>query len=123
MQAGDFGISPVKPVPTKRYCTPVKDGEYWAIGLPVVITKDISDDSQIIKENDIGAVLEDLSANSYQGAVKKMDALLQTDRVILSEKIRRIAATYRNYSIAENIYKKIYPGSGILLNPVNLLNS
>ncbi|HEX8921719.1 MAG TPA: glycosyltransferase, partial [Pyrinomonadaceae bacterium] len=34
---GDFAINPVKPVPTKRYCTSIKDGEYWAMGLPVVI--------------------------------------------------------------------------------------
>ena len=45
--------TPVKPVPTKRYCTPVKDGEYWALGLPVIITEGISDDSGIIRENGI----------------------------------------------------------------------
>ena len=43
-QIADFAINPVKPVPSKRYCTSIKDGEYWGMGLPVVITKNISDD-------------------------------------------------------------------------------
>jgi hypothetical protein len=49
LSLGDFGLNPVKPVPTKRYCTSIKDGEYWATGLPVVITRDISDDSGSLK--------------------------------------------------------------------------
>ncbi len=38
MGLGDFALTPVKPIPTKRYCSPIKDGEYWALGLPVIIT-------------------------------------------------------------------------------------
>ena len=45
MGLADWALTPVKPVPTKRYCTPIKDGEYWALGLPVMITSGISDDS------------------------------------------------------------------------------
>ena len=108
MQAGDFGICPVKPVPTKRYCTPVKDGEYWAMGLPVVITNNISDDSDIIRQNEIGAVLEDLSPKSYAEAVKKMDCLLQQDKTQLQKKIRLMAERHRNYEIAEEIYRHFY---------------
>jgi len=108
MQAGDFAICPVKPVPTKKYCTPVKDGEYWALGLPVVITADISDDSEIIKENGIGAVLNDLSAKSYTEAVSQIDHLLKKDKQELSNRIRAIAAQYRNYTIAEKIYTRLY---------------
>jgi glycosyltransferase involved in cell wall biosynthesis len=104
MQAGDFAICPVKPVPTKKYCTPVKDGEYWAIGLPVVITTNISDDSDIIRENGIGAVLNDLSAKSYAEAVTQIDNLLRKDKQELRSRIRAIASQYRNYSIAEKIY-------------------
>ena len=34
MGLADFALTPVKPVPSKRYCSPIKDGEYWALGLP-----------------------------------------------------------------------------------------
>lgn len=108
LSAADFGFTPVKPVPSKRYCSPIKDGEYWALGLPVVITNNISDDSNIIRENDIGAVLETLVADAYVKAVKKIDDLLKTDKTTLKNKIRLVAEKYRNYGIAKKIYKEMY---------------
>jgi hypothetical protein len=104
MQAADFAICPVKPVPTKRYCTPVKNGEYWALGLPVIITAGISDDSAIIAENGIGAVINTLDSRGYHEAVSRMSVLLNSNRRELSVKIRSIAERYRNYDIARNIY-------------------
>ena len=106
---GDFGITPVKPVPTKRYCTPIKDGEYWALGLPVVIPQGISDDSDIIKKYDIGAVLEGLNDVDYLRAIQKIDSLLKNhSRDELYQKIRRVAEKYRNFALAEKIYEEIY---------------
>ncbi len=107
MQAADFAICPVKPVPTKRFCTPVKNGEYWALGLPVIITAGISDDSDIIQENNIGAVIESLDERGYVEAVKEMSSLLRGNRNEVSEKIRSIAVRYRNYDIAWTIYQDI----------------
>ncbi len=107
-QLADFAINPVKPVPSKQYCTSIKDGEYWAMGLPVVITKNISDDSSIIEEEDIGYVLKELSDQQYLKACEKIDALVNMDKKVLRQKITTIANKYRNFTIAENIYKEIY---------------
>jgi glycosyltransferase involved in cell wall biosynthesis len=106
MNLADFAICPVKPVPTKRYCTPIKDGEYWASGLPVVITKGISDDSDIIAQHDIGFVLQNLQPDEYQKAISKIDRLMQTPGT--REKIREVARQYRNFRIAEEVYRLIY---------------
>ena len=103
-----FAITPVKPVPTKRYCTPIKNGEYWAMGLPVVIPANISDDSDIIRNNHIGAVLEELNKQAYHEAVIKIDALLSEPRSVLAQKIRAVAMRYRNFEIAEGVYEAIY---------------
>ncbi|MFZ1807211.1 MAG: hypothetical protein WAU36_08320, partial [Cyclobacteriaceae bacterium] len=108
MGLGDFAINPMKPIPTRKFSTPIKDGEYWAMGLPLVIPKDISDDSEIIEKHNAGAVLDDLSVISYQKAVKKIDLLLSENRDLLAKRIRSLAIGYRNFSIAENVYKKIY---------------
>jgi len=110
MALGDFALNPVKPVPSKRCCTSIKDGEYWATGLPVVITANISDDSDIIEKNDIGYVLKELNQNEYIKAVKKIDLLLGADRAFLKQKIRNVAKTYRSFKIAERLYEKIYTG-------------
>jgi hypothetical protein len=105
----DFAITPVKPVPTKKYCTPIKNGEYWALGLPVVITKNISDDSDIIKKYKIGSILEKLNEQGYLKTIKEIDELIKKyTRSELYTLIRPIAEKYRNYSIAEDVYKAIY---------------
>ncbi len=106
---GSFGITPVKPIPTKKYCTPIKNGEYWALGLPVVITEEISDDSEIIEKYKIGAVIKGLNNESYLQAIKKIDKILKDNsRKELYRKIRPVAEGHRNFSIANNIYKIIY---------------
>ena len=106
MGLGSFGICPVKPVPTKRFCTPIKNGEYWAMGLPVVITKDISVDSDLIDAENIGYVLKSLSRDEYYRAVEKIHELLQDKQ--LAVKIRAVAAQQRNYSLASAVYEAIY---------------
>ena len=103
---GDFAITPVKPVNTKKYCTPIKDGEYWAMGLPIVITKNISVDSAIIENNNIGYVLKALTTLEYTNATEKIDHLLNDTTI--SVRIRKIAELERNYTIATKVYKTIY---------------
>lgn len=104
---GDFAITPVKPIPTKRYCSPIKDGEYWALGLPVIITKDISDDSEIISKENIGYVLQTLNEIEYKKSIEKINELLTEDED-LTNRIIKAAGNYRSFEIAEQVYKKIY---------------
>ncbi len=106
---GDFALNPVKPVPSKRYCTSIKDGEYWALGLPVIIPPGISDDSDIIARHQAGAILTDFTPEAYQKAIADIDHILQNhSREEIYQKIRGIAEKYRNFTIAESIYAKIY---------------
>lgn len=112
MGLGDFAITPVKPVPTKRYCTPVKDGEYWALGLPVIITEGISDDSDIIRSHGIGSVLTGLDAEACRSAVEGMAAFLRSGKP--EERFRRVRAVaekYRNFDLARRIYEEVYGGA------------
>lgn len=106
---GDFAITPVKPVPTKRYCTPIKDGEYWALGLPVIIPPNISDDSDIIAAHKIGSIVHHFTPEDCLTALKEIDALLKsTTREDRYARIRPVAERYRNFKIAEEIYAAIY---------------
>lgn len=107
LSLGDFALNPVKPVPTKKYCTSIKDGEYWAMGLPVVISPDISDDSEIIKRENIGVRMDFADRSQFSSALLRINDFLQTKND-LTKKIRRVAEQYRSYSIAENIYTVIY---------------
>lgn len=108
---GDFAVNPVKPVPSKRYCTSIKDGEYWAMGLPVVITAGISEDSETIAREGIGTVLRDLTPEAYRAAVREVDRLLTgQDRDDLAERIRGVARRLRSPAIAEAVYGMVYAG-------------
>ncbi len=109
MGLGDFAFTPVKPVPTKRYCTPIKNGEYWALGLPIVITENISDDSEIIETEGAGALIEPGNLKSYRMALNKIEEMIKSSsKPELYSKIRILAEQYRNFQIAEEIYGKIY---------------
>lgn len=104
-----WALTPVRPVASKRYCTPIKTGEYWGAGLPVMITKDISDDSGIIERLRIGSVIESLDTVGYQRAVERMAELLATEeRDVLAARIRGVALEYRGFGIAQRVYRKLY---------------
>lgn len=108
LSLGDFAINPVKPLLTKKFCTSIKDGEYWAAGLPVVITKNISDDSNIIAKNNIGYVLEELTNTEYFNAVSKINDLMLESPCALRVRVRSVARRYRDFAIASEIYKTVY---------------
>lgn len=103
----DFALTPVKPVPTKRFCTPIKDGEYWASGLPVIIPAGISDDADIIENNNIGYVLHHLNSKEYTEAMHHIDGLLKKPSE-LATKIKSIAEEFRGFRIADEVYRKVY---------------
>ncbi|CAN5297112.1 hypothetical protein BH09BAC5_BH09BAC5_29160 [soil metagenome] len=106
---GDFAITPVKPVPTKKYCSPIKDAEYWALGLPVIITEGISDDSDLIASENAGYVLKNLSDEELNNSILAIDKLLKPEnKMQLTERIRAIAETNRNFETARNVYLNIY---------------
>ena len=109
MSVGDFALNPVKPVPTKRYCTSIKDGEYWAMGLPVIISPNISDDSDIIEKEGIGVVVDFSDRIGRNEAVKCIGLLLDISRKDeIKNRILKVAEKYRSFEIAKNIYDEVY---------------
>ncbi|MFA6923198.1 MAG: glycosyltransferase [Bacteroidales bacterium] len=117
----DFALNPVKPVPTKRFCTSIKDGEYWAMGLPIVITQNISDDSEIIEKYKIGSIIKDFTYDKYIESIREIDSLIKNnDRQTLRNKIVEIAKQYRGFEIAEEIYQKLYQKNRTQINAEKL---
>lgn len=109
MALADFALTPVKPLPIKRYCAPIKNGEYWAMGLPVVITPGIASDSEEIARRGIGAVLEGLDRVSYDRALDRIESLLRAEsRPALAARIRGVAVETRGLGIAEAVYDSLY---------------
>ena len=109
LSAADFAFSGYKPGPSKRCCTPIKNGEYWSVGLPVVIPSGISVDSDIIDRDGIGYVLRSLDPSEYYNSFVMLSDLLSCDRTAMRIKIREVAQRERGLHLACSVYNSIYP--------------
>jgi len=76
-------------------CSPTKVGEYWAMGLPVVITPNVSDTEDIVRRERVGAVLPEFSGETYERVLDELVALLKDPD--LSERCR--AAAEKHYDL------------------------
>lgn len=78
LSASDYGISAVRAFPSKRFCSPIKNGEYWACGLPVIAPANVSDDFLFIEQYNLGEVLNDTSDESFK---KVAESIANNDNV------------------------------------------
>ena len=109
LRHADFAINFVRPVPTRLYNTSIKDAEYLACGLPVLIAAGISDDSDLIRDNRAGAVFESLDVDAYRAAARTMRELLGSEPAGRRRaRIRELAARHRNLESAVAVYSSIY---------------
>jgi hypothetical protein len=72
-----------------------------------VISPNISDDSDIIKRENIGAGMDFADKSQFSSTLNRLEDFLQVKNE-LKKKIRKVGEQYRSYSIAENIYNVIY---------------
>ncbi len=108
LSAADFAFALYKPSISKKYLSPIKNGEYWANGLPVILTVGIGDDSRIISAEGGGATFS-LEPNTLKEALVSIEAMIKSyPRAELSERIRQIAFRHRSFDIAREVYEKVY---------------
>jgi glycosyltransferase involved in cell wall biosynthesis len=94
LSAADFAFSFHFPTKVSFYFSPIKNGEYWACGLPIIISENIGDDYKIVKQENIGEVLPiDWSQKPqvyFDGLIKSLKSMHN------KEKIRLVAEKYRS---------------------------
>ncbi len=103
MYASDISISFIKPVYSKISSSPVKIGEILSMGIPL-IANGIGDTSVLLRENKVGALVENFDKRYYQNAVDEIDNLAN----IPPEQIRKVAA--EKFSLKNGIedYSNVY---------------
>lgn len=106
LAVGDFALNPQMAVPSKRYGTPVKNGEYWAMGLPIVMMKNTSQDSSLALEHDAGIVLENLTESKVSQAWSELEKLLCD--VECRNRCRLLAIQTRSFALADRAYREVY---------------
>lgn len=94
----------IKPAYSKKASSPTKQAEVMGIGIPLVCNSGIGDTDSIVDETNSGIVLKDLTEASFSETVKKIPALLQTDKAM----IRNGAENYFSLQKGVEKYNEIY---------------
>lgn len=106
LSGSDFAFANYKPGNFTRYLSPVKVGEYWAAGLPVLIPEGIGDDYRIIESEKIGSVFR-FNERQLEMAFVRLKAILSNGRINTNHRIQPVAEKYRSFRQSEKMYKTI----------------
>jgi hypothetical protein len=104
LSASDYAFSLHRPTPSKMAISPIKNAEFWANGLPIIMPDRIGDDSKQTKMSRLGVVVDDFSELS-ESVFESLEPLLEEDR--LENDRVRFAKEHRGFDIVEKCYTKI----------------
>ena len=109
LSAADFALSLNKTFQSGKYLSPVKIGEYWANGLPVIMTEGIGDENDFL-ENEMGGVL--FNVKNPATSLYKLKNLINDPEH--RNKIPRLAQKYRSFKTVKKTYEKMIISDFIL---------
>lgn len=105
LSAADMAFSPIKPAPAKLFQCPVKNGEYWANGLPFLMTDLVADDHRLLRQGIGGSV--------HGGGLEGLDEALRTIDGLLADpdhrtNIASLARKYKSLDLARDVYRTLF---------------
>jgi glycosyltransferase involved in cell wall biosynthesis len=106
LSAADFAFAPIKPAPCRLFCSPIKVGEYWAAGLPVLLTEGVGDDSAIIRQEGGGAIFNFDQSDSVPDAIRYIAEHLQVPNY--RQKAVALAQRHRSLDRARQAYTHFF---------------
>jgi hypothetical protein len=107
LSAADFAISLVRSTESSIYCSPIKHGEYWANGLPIMMEANIGDDSEIIEKSGNGIVTNLLELNNSDIINKLLIIIERTSKNRISGSIIQLVKKHRNFANIKSAYQEI----------------
>ena len=103
MHAADFAFAPIKPIQSQKYSSPIKTAEYWAAGLPFLLSEGVGDESDIITGGN-GGILFNL--HNIKGALERMQLLLKNE--IVKSSYLELAEKYRGRFLVRKAYQQAF---------------
>lgn len=111
LSAADIAFSGVRQNPSKRYCSPIKHGEYWACGLPIIIPDGISDDYLLAEKYNIGWRLPALNREEYDETIKRIfNEWCWEKQTEYRQRARAFVTQDRNVKTYQQLYRRIFSG-------------
>jgi glycosyltransferase involved in cell wall biosynthesis len=115
--ASDFGFATYKPGRSKAYLSPVKVGEYWSCGLPIVLTRGVGDESDFVESRGGGVLFdpEKMDPGSVKEIIKAL--IPQIQNIGMKEGIIRMVHSIRSQEKVRSAYSA-FLGQSDLTNPL-----
>jgi len=104
LSAADYAYSLHRPTPSKMGISPIKNAEYFANGLPVIMPTGIGDDSALVPKHELGVVVEDFNRIN-EALFDKIDALIPSNRT--DNHIVSWAKKNRSFAVVAGTYDTI----------------
>jgi glycosyltransferase involved in cell wall biosynthesis len=102
LNIADFGFALYKSNEVSLYLSPVKVGEYWAVGLPVLATDRLGDESSFIENEEMGLTVNINSRREMKKAINKLETYFGKFQ---SAKIRKKGLDFRSFEQVRKIYR------------------
>lgn len=84
-------------------CSPKKVSEYWAVGIPVVMTPNISDIDSLVRREKVGVIVKEHTEKAYSEAFLELEELLRDPEI--ASRCRKTAKNY--YALAPACEKQL----------------
>lgn len=108
LSASDIGVVAVPSLPSQKFRSPIKVGEYLCCGLPFIVGRGISDDDQIAKEKSVGVVLDSYDRAGLEKVMPEIQQLVSEDKEVLRRRCRSAGLSYRGFSRLVSTGKQIF---------------
>ncbi|WP_299819403.1 glycosyltransferase [uncultured Pontibacter sp.] len=109
LSAADLAFATYKAGQSKAALSPVKIGEYWANGLPVLLTEGVGDDSDIIKREGGGALFNLKQKGSVEKAITQVVNIIKDPQH--RQEIPKLALKYRSLERLQEAFDYFFGGA------------
>jgi glycosyltransferase involved in cell wall biosynthesis len=111
ISAADFGLVAVPPLPSQRFRSPIKVGEYLCCGLPYLVCRGVSEDDRVAQQYKVGVVVDDFSAAEATRVAPQIATFLAEDDSMLRQRCRTAGIEYRGIKqfmpVADEIFQQL----------------
>ena len=109
LNACDIGLSAVRNYPSKRFCSPIKNGEYWACGLPILTLRGVSDDFEFAEQEEIGIVIDEVNEVEVQRAAEQILDWFDSGKLpLISQSAREFALRDRSVQKYQELFATVF---------------
>jgi hypothetical protein len=108
LAAADVAITTARRLASSIACSPVKDAEYWANGLPVLISPGIGDDADLVSQHRLGVVADLTDRGAVGPAIDELVGV--ATEAGSRQRIAAFARAHRDFARLDPHYERILTG-------------